>query len=211
MPTVLKRAEQNLRNRAAILDAARTVFLEAGYHGTTVETIARRAGFTTGALYSRFAGKADLFLALLEQRIDERARQFADMNPARDAVLAGPMEGARRWAEIMRTDLEWSLLVIEFRVHAARDPELAARYAQLHERSLTALAENIVASMPAEVAVGPDQVLTMARVSLAAATGAALARAAEGDDFSDELYEEILVSLAAHFTGRSEATAQEGP
>ena len=77
MQRVTTRAERNARNRDALLDAARAVFLRSGYHGTTVEAIAREAGFTTGAIYSRFAGKADLFLALLEEQIEERARQFA--------------------------------------------------------------------------------------------------------------------------------------
>ena len=40
--------------------AAAEVFAEKGYEGAGVAEIARRAGFTTGAIYSRFAGKADL-------------------------------------------------------------------------------------------------------------------------------------------------------
>jgi AcrR family transcriptional regulator len=168
------------------------VFLRAGYHGTTVEAIATEAGLTIGALYSRFEGKADLFFALLEERIAERTQQFADATGA-DRGNAG-REAARLWSEIMRRDLDWQLLVIEFRVHAARHAELSARYAEMHERSLTGLATNIAA------AYGPDvdaaRVDALARAGLAAATGAALARAAEGELFSDEIYEHISVALS---------------
>src|SRR5689334_2409953 len=145
MPMRVSRAEQSARNRTALLKAARKVFLRAGYHGATVEAVANEAGFTIGAVYSRFGGKSDLFLALLEERVTERAERFAglakDVASTRGKRPATAIDGARRFAEIMRTDLDWSLLVIEFRVHAARDKKLNTRYAELHERSVDALAE----------------------------------------------------------------------
>jgi AcrR family transcriptional regulator len=192
MSVRLTRAERSAANREALLGAARRVFLRAGYHGTTVEAIATEAGLTIGALYSRFDGKADLFFALLEERIAERTRQFSGMGaagrgdePSRDA--------ARIWAEIMRTDLDWQLLVIEFRVHAARHADLASRYAALHEQSLAGLATNIAAAYGP--GADPARVDTLARACQAAATGAALARAAEGQLFSDEIYEHIAMAL----------------
>ena len=75
----LSRAEQNDRNRALLLAAARRVFLERGYYAATLEQIADEAGFSKGAVYSRFASKADMFLALLEDRIAERAAQNAEL------------------------------------------------------------------------------------------------------------------------------------
>lgn len=198
-PERLSRIEQNERNRAAILAAARAVFLESGYHGATVAAVARDAGMTIGAIYSRFASKADLFLALLEERIAERAVQFAGV--AADAGASPAAEFARRWTSVMQSDLAWSLLVIEFRVHAARDPELGRRYAVLHERALSHLTDNIVASVPSDIDVPRERVDAMARVAMAASTGAALARAAEGADFGDELYVEISRALGAQFLG----------
>ena len=58
-----------------MLAAARRVFLERGYAGATLDAIAEDAGFSKGVVYSQFAGKPDLFLALLERRIAERAEQ----------------------------------------------------------------------------------------------------------------------------------------
>lgn len=195
----LSRVEQNERNRAAILAAARSVFVESGYHGATVDAVAREAGMTIGAIYSRFASKADLFLALLEERIAERAVQFAGI--AADVGGSPADEFARRWTGVMKSDLAWSLLVIEFRVHAARDPELARRYAALHARALSHLADNIAATLPSGIDVPRERVEAMARVAMAASTGAALARAAEGDDFGDNLYLDISRALAARFLG----------
>jgi TetR/AcrR family transcriptional regulator, repressor of fatR-cypB operon len=49
----------------AIEDAALTLFVEQGFHGTTVPEIARRAGVGTGTLYLYHASKDELLNALL--------------------------------------------------------------------------------------------------------------------------------------------------
>ena len=133
------RARQQAANREALLAAAREVFLAEGYHGASVEKVARAAGLTIGAVYSQFGGKAELLLALLERRIDERAE--ANRRMAEQVGDQGLPGLARRWSRQQHEDLAWSLLVLEFRVHAARDPELNARYAALHERTLAGIAE----------------------------------------------------------------------
>src|ERR1700753_3325556 len=75
MAVRLRRAEQVERNRAAVLEAARHVFIERGYAGASLEAIADEAGFSKGVVYSQFGSKPDLFMALLERRIEERAAQ----------------------------------------------------------------------------------------------------------------------------------------
>jgi AcrR family transcriptional regulator len=138
----LSRAEQNERNRTLVLDAARRIFLARGYHAATLDEIADEAGFSRGVVQSRFGNKADLFLALLEERIDERAAQ--------NARLAEGLSGAQGMrvlrehaARRNRAELDWGLLLIEFRAHAARDADLSQRYAALHDRTRQGLAEVI--------------------------------------------------------------------
>jgi AcrR family transcriptional regulator len=58
-------------SRERILDAARTLFAEHGYAGTSVRDIADALGFTKAALYYHFAGKADILLALVEPLLDD--------------------------------------------------------------------------------------------------------------------------------------------
>jgi len=122
----LTRPEQNERNRALVLDAARRIFLARGYHGATVEEIADDAGFSRGVVYSQFGTKPDLLLALLEARMAERAAQAtalaAGLSGERGAVTL--MEGA---AGRDRDDPGWGLLLIEFRAHAARDAPTCSR------------------------------------------------------------------------------------
>jgi len=50
-----------VRSRAAVVDAARTLFMEQGYAGTTMDDIARRAGLTKRTLYNNYADKEALF------------------------------------------------------------------------------------------------------------------------------------------------------
>src|SRR6266581_6370182 len=74
-PVKMSRDEQVERNRQLVLAAARRVFLARGYAGATLDAIAEEAGFSKGVVYSQFDSKADMFLALLEARINERAEQ----------------------------------------------------------------------------------------------------------------------------------------
>lgn len=54
------------RNRAAILDAARRVFAEQGYHAP-LNAIARAAGVGQGVLYRHFPNRLDLAVAVFEE------------------------------------------------------------------------------------------------------------------------------------------------
>src|SRR5260370_1234320 len=125
----LARAEQNGRNRARLGAGARRVFLARGYYAATLEQIVDEAGFSKGVVYSRFASKADMFLALLDDRITERAAQNADL--ARQLAGSGNFAAVAELAQrAERGAPGWRLLGTEFRVHAARDPGLDRRAAR---------------------------------------------------------------------------------
>jgi AcrR family transcriptional regulator len=67
-------ADRRAATRRALLDAARGLFAERGYHGTVAEEIVRRAGVTRGAMYHHFEDKRGLFRAVVEEieaEIDE--------------------------------------------------------------------------------------------------------------------------------------------
>lgn len=136
------RAEQVAANREALLAAAGRVFRRVGYAGATIDAIADEAGFTKGAVYSHFDSKADLFLTLLEERVETRARQQAadlEEHAARQDVAAF-IESVWRTS---RADPAWQLVVLEFRLVAARDEALQARYAAVHRRTIASVARTI--------------------------------------------------------------------
>lgn len=146
MAVRLSRAEQAAATEWRLLEAAYRVFLRLGFHGATLDAVAREAGFTKGAVYSRFGSKGDLFLALLQRRAEQRAR---DVRAAAAEVPpeAMPARAGGQWTETLRDDLGWMLLVIEFRVHAARVPELNRRYAAIHDVVLHAATETLAANL----------------------------------------------------------------
>src|SRR5919205_275263 len=59
--------------RLQLLQAAQDVFVAQGFHAAAMDDIADRAGVSKPVLYQHFPGKRELYLALLEQHVDELA------------------------------------------------------------------------------------------------------------------------------------------
>jgi len=64
--------------RKQILDAATQVFAEKGFHRATIKDIARVAGIADGTIYTYFASKDEVLLAVLDRlnETTERKQQF---------------------------------------------------------------------------------------------------------------------------------------
>src|SRR5579859_953804 len=65
------RERQRQERERLILRAASDLFVERGYHDTSMDDIATRVGIAKGTVYLHFASKEDLTLALLEQGVRE--------------------------------------------------------------------------------------------------------------------------------------------
>jgi AcrR family transcriptional regulator len=127
----LTRAEQQAQTRARLIDAAAKVFARRGYRAASVEEIAEEAGYSHGAVYSNFEGKADLFLAVFEDYMAERVRELAETQVAlpEDAPLEVHARAlADQWMDRLARDRESMTLHMEFIAQADRDPELARRF-----------------------------------------------------------------------------------
>src|SRR5438045_7228424 len=59
------------QRRVQLLEVARERFADQGFHATSMDEIAERAGVSKPVLYQHFPSKRDLYLALLEQHTDE--------------------------------------------------------------------------------------------------------------------------------------------
>lgn len=127
----LTRAEQQAQTRSRLVEAAATVFARRGFQAATVEEIAEEAGYSHGAVYSNFAGKADLFLAVFEDYMAGRVGELAETQAALpdDAPLEARARAlADQWMDRLARDRESVVLHMEFIAHAGRDPELAKRF-----------------------------------------------------------------------------------
>lgn len=187
---VLTREERKDQTKRQLLDAARRVFLQQGFLRATVEQVAAEAGFTTGAVYSAFGGKAELFLAVLDERIDERAEGMRGAAKGAETPEEAARAVARQWIETLRGEPAWTLLLIEFWVYAARDPALHGDVIERHRRPLEAAAgimTELGGRHPEFDLLMPP--IDLARASSAIGHGFALEKLLDPEGVDDELLE----------------------
>lgn len=129
--------------RDRLVAAAADVFAEKGYDRAGVQEIAKRAGFTTGAIYGRFRGKAELLLAAIEDQSDDEFEQlFAENRFEGNATDIITTVGSHLVTEDFDNG---QALLLEAFVAARRDPEVAVMLRRvIHERTreLTALVDD---------------------------------------------------------------------
>ncbi len=123
--------------RSKLVEAAAELFAQRGFHGATLDEVARRAGMTTGAIYGNFKGKEDLFLAIFEKPalgVDARLRPGAtfqeQMRIVGEAVIAFLPTAASR-----------GLLFHELHIHAATHPQVRAEIELRTTERYSAIAE----------------------------------------------------------------------
>ncbi len=196
----MTREQSKAHTRERLLDAARSVFARGGFHGASVEEIASEAGFSTGALYSNFDGKEDLFLVLMEREIAAHAREIAEAVGERASVDERAKGGARQWMTMIEREPELLLLFMEFWAYGVRDarvrPKVAARFAQMREL-LTRLIADGVREFDLELALPAEQ---LAIAIDALADGIARQKLADPDAVPDELMGKVLSILFAGAT-----------
>jgi AcrR family transcriptional regulator len=174
-----------------LLEAARRVFVERGFQATTLDEVAEQAGYTKGAVYSAFESKADLFLAIFEERTRRRAGEVAAMGERASSLAELAQMGQRHWIRTLRDERDWSLLLVEFEVLAAREEGLRRRLAAIKGLYREALrgALEAVAKRSGEPLPLPAQLLVIAQLALG--NGILL------EDFSDPGPENLKAFRAA--------------
>lgn len=129
-PKRLTREEKKAQTRERLLEAGAKLFAERGFHGASVEDVAERAGFSTGAIYRNFASKDDFFLAVFEQRIERRVAKVASaVGPATTPAERTRLATAE-WMQFVTEERDWFLLLIEFWAYAVRSERLRPRFAE---------------------------------------------------------------------------------
>lgn len=152
------RAEQQAETRARLLDAAAEVVAAHGLEGASIDAISERAGYSRGAFYSNFSGKAEILVTLCETRL----RGFADeILPIVRAAPAGDRTGAA--AELLtdrRLDTDVLLLVELARLRATNaevDPLLerfTERFTDLVAEVLADAGEDLGDPSPEQLRAG---------------------------------------------------------
>jgi AcrR family transcriptional regulator len=142
MTVRLSRTERREKTRQDLLNAAEMCFITRGFHATSVDEVAERAGYTKGAVYSNFTSKEDLFFGVYQRRVDHVLTEVvpglreAGAERAFDSLATGTIQ--RR-----DSDDGWLAVFFEFWAHVLRHPELRARFAESHTRFLEPLTDGV--------------------------------------------------------------------
>lgn len=99
-PTKALQRAESVEN---MLDAARTLFVENGYRGTTLELIANTAGLTKGAVYFYFRSKEAMLLELL------KAAEAIAINPAIEKLKASSPSPVERLVQFFHSQSQLSV------------------------------------------------------------------------------------------------------
>lgn len=129
------------RTRAALLEAAFELFVDAGYRATSVQDIHERAGVSLGTFYQYFREKADVIAALVGELIvqaSEHLFQPGDLRPGHAGATAavGPYvkhyastsDFQRVWEEV--THIEPDVASIRWQLTSLIDAGLSAAIAR---------------------------------------------------------------------------------
>jgi AcrR family transcriptional regulator len=89
--------DRGRRRREVVLDAAEALFLEHGFHGTSMDELGAAAGISGPGLYRHYPSKDALLMAVLDRIWDTLAPAIAeadtlDPGPALDVLLDAQLE-----------------------------------------------------------------------------------------------------------------------
>jgi AcrR family transcriptional regulator len=129
--------------RSRVLAAAVTVFAKRGFAAATIDEVAAAAGFTKGAVYSNFASKDELFLALMDAEVNARVELMRRVAAGAASTRQALAEIGDQLARAATDQPDWQLLFLEFWLRAVREPSVREKFVT-HRRALRAsIAETI--------------------------------------------------------------------
>ena len=184
--------------RKVILDAALSTFVEYGYHGALMDTIAERAEVTKPILYRHFPSKLDLLLAILDQTGEE----------LRDALLQ-PDPDEMDWHTSIRHSIRAYFGFVAnsengFRLIYATDlnvdRRVIERITQIRNGIIDIVA-NMIRSYTDTDIVSPQDIYVLA-IMLVGMVESTVIHWLNNNDISYEAYEENLIRSAASILSR---------
>jgi len=125
--------ERTEETRRVLLKSARLIFARDGFEACRIEDIAAVAGYTRGAFYANFETKEELFFALLQEETDRHAACIRAIVEGNDSVERR-VSALRSYYVQCIADREWGMLMLEFKLFAARHPKLRPKLAAIHRR-----------------------------------------------------------------------------
>ncbi|EHP40938.1 TetR family transcriptional regulator [Cupriavidus basilensis OR16] len=193
----LSREQSQAQTRERLLEAARSLFVQRGFGGTSIRDIAEEAGYSQGAFYSNFLDKEALLLDLLRGHMEAEARQLATVFDTAERAGAEVLAGLDAWAAALHADADWAMLSIELQMHANRSPTFAGAYRAVwdtHRSELGRLIERLFRHLGRVPPAEPEE---LAASFMALAHGLALQRGTTSADPTGRMLMLFLRGLLA--------------
>ena len=188
----LSRKEAQARTRARLMESAARVISTKGLDRASIDEIAADAGFTKGAFYANFESKEALFLAMLDERFEQRIGEVDQVWSDSDSPRDQARHSAADFAQVVRADPGAPRLFLEFSTAALRDDdfrgELVARFAGLRER-LERIYERRAAEYGLDLPIPMDRVV---RMVIAICDGWELWQLLEPEAVDERMLEELM-------------------
>jgi AcrR family transcriptional regulator len=156
------------RSRTRIREAARALFRERGFDGTTLRAIGERAGMGASSIYRHVRSKHELLVLELADLQEEAWLRFRRSDTSDDATRARVLRFFETQHELLASNAD--LVVIALRATTYPEAPVARRALALQDRAIGLLAE-ILQSGRRDLAPGVDP-LAAARALFHTASGA---------------------------------------
>lgn len=139
-----RRAEQAGQTRAAIIEAARRLFLRDGFAATTTASIAAEAQVSVETIYKAFGGKPGLVRAICEAALAGQGPVPAETRSDElQAHEPDPRKIIRGWGELtVEVAPRIAPIMLLARSAAAADPEMAGLLAEIEAARLSRMTRN---------------------------------------------------------------------
>lgn len=145
--------------RRKLIDTARKLFIENGFHATGIAQIARESGIAVGQIYRDFSSKEEIVAAL----VTTDCGRFMQAELLKAAIQTGDSEAAQAWLRHLvetEDEVEEARLFAEIVAESSRNERIAAIFTALQDE----IRENILAAL---ALLAPGDGLAERRVVLA--------------------------------------------
>ncbi|MDM4763864.1 TetR/AcrR family transcriptional regulator [Galbitalea sp. SE-J8] len=183
--------------RERLLAAAAALFAQRGIAGASLDDIAASAGFTKGAIYSNFATKSELIVALMDHLTT------AQLDATEKLIAVGGRDEASM-AQVIRTAYGpitperragWALAT-ELRLHTERHPEALPGFVRtrlaVHDQVRGWVQGYLALHPETRLALTPDEVASVCNAILA---GLALDADVPGTPTAGDLIVKVLLAI----------------
>jgi len=166
----LARSESQQQTKERLVATAEKLFLRDGYNATSIDRVAEAAGFSKGAVYSNFANKDELCLAVLDAL---HAREVAAIADAfgKKRTMKGRLAAFEAWAEKMIGDEGWTRLEMEFAIHARKHQKLMQELATRDRAVREGIAALVAMQREGSASALPPESVALALLSLGIGLG----------------------------------------